>query len=113
MLLKSRSAYMPPECIDIGLISSKYDIYSLGVTIIQMITGRRTGTRWLREEFADLVRKLYAFVAFVLQSARNAPISFLLSAENFAGKSNMGEKASRNTDIFVIRNSNLTSKEMC
>lgn len=32
---------MPPEFINKGIISSKSDIYSLGVTIIYMLTGRR------------------------------------------------------------------------
>lgn len=32
---------MPPEYIDKGLITKKLDIFSLGVTIIEVITGHK------------------------------------------------------------------------
>lgn len=34
-------AYMPPEFIDKQVITKQYDIYSLGVVIIEIITGKR------------------------------------------------------------------------
>lgn len=33
------SGYLPPEFIDNQIISREYDIYSLGVIIMQIITG--------------------------------------------------------------------------
>ncbi|CAM0878532.1 unnamed protein product [Alopecurus aequalis] len=35
--------YMPPEFIERQVISTKYDIYSLGVIMIELVTGSRTG----------------------------------------------------------------------
>lgn len=37
-------AYMPPEFIGRHVISHKFDIYSLGVTIIELMTGSRPGS---------------------------------------------------------------------
>ena len=53
---------MAPEYINRGLISTKAYIFSLGVIIIEIVTGRRdypddTGTP--SEEFIEMVRKLY------------------------------------------------------
>lgn len=41
--LVSRRKYMPPEFIKEGNISSKSDVFSLGVVIIEIMTGRPTG----------------------------------------------------------------------
>jgi len=52
--------YMPPEFINKGIISSKSDIYSLGVTIIYMLTGRRGYTiedEIISQEFMEDVIK--------------------------------------------------------
>jgi len=54
--------YMSPEYINKGIVSTKSDIFSLGVIIIEIVTGRRdypddTGTP--SEEFIEIVRKLY------------------------------------------------------
>ena len=53
---------MSPEYINKGIVSTKSDIFSLGVIIIEIVTGRRdypddTGTP--SEEFIEIVRKLY------------------------------------------------------
>ena len=61
LMLKCRG-YMSPEYKNRGLISTKSDIFSLGVIIIEIVTGRRdypddTGTP--SEEFIEMVRKLY------------------------------------------------------
>ena len=61
LMLKCRG-YMSPEYINRGLISTKSDIFSLGVIIIEIVTGGRdypdeTGTS--SDEFIETVRKLY------------------------------------------------------
>jgi serine/threonine protein kinase len=52
---------MPPEYITRREISNKYDVFSLGVIIIQIITGPEGyTTKYLKmspEQFVDLVRK--------------------------------------------------------
>ena len=50
---------MPPEFIDRKIISKEFDIFSLGVVIIQIVAGRegRNKCEYVpSEEFADLVR---------------------------------------------------------
>ena len=50
--------YMAPEYINKGLISTKSDIFSLGVIIIEIVTGHRDypdGTGISSEEFIELV----------------------------------------------------------
>jgi serine/threonine protein kinase len=54
---------MAPEYINRGLISTKSDIFSLGVIIIEIVTGNRdypeeSETEISSQEFTDLVRKL-------------------------------------------------------
>ena len=61
LVLKCRG-YMSPEYINKGIVSTKSDIFSLGVIIIEIVTGRRdypddTGTP--SEKFIEIVRKLY------------------------------------------------------
>jgi len=61
LVLKCRG-YMSPEYINKGIVSTKSDIFSLGVIIIEIVTGRGdypddTGTP--SEEFIEIVRKLY------------------------------------------------------
>ena len=51
---------MPPEFINKGIISVKSDIYSLGATIIYMLTGRRGHTiedEIISQEFMEDVIK--------------------------------------------------------
>lgn len=57
-ILAGTHGYMPPEYVDSGLISSKYDIYSLGVTILKMMAGNRGPQRchdMSHKQFIDLV----------------------------------------------------------
>jgi serine/threonine protein kinase len=54
---------MAPEYINRGLISTKSDIFSLGVIIIEIVTGQRdypdeSETGISSQEFTELVRKL-------------------------------------------------------
>ncbi|XP_066317357.1 uncharacterized protein [Miscanthus floridulus] len=52
--------YMPPEFIDRKIISKEFDIFSLGVVIIQIVAGRegRNKCEYVpSEEFADLVQE--------------------------------------------------------
>jgi serine/threonine protein kinase len=52
---------MAPEYINRGLISTKSDIFSLGVIIIEIVTGQRDypdETGISSQEFTELVRKL-------------------------------------------------------
>ena len=51
---------MPPEYVDIGFISNKYDVFSLGVIIIKMMAGNMGYSRCFKmspKEFIELVRK--------------------------------------------------------
>lgn len=63
------SGYLPPEYIDAGVISIKFDIFSLGVVIIKIMTGP-TGYFRIAEmspkEFAELVREIVAFIDICL-----------------------------------------------
>jgi serine/threonine protein kinase len=59
MYLLPCRGYMPPEYIEKRQISPKFDVYSLGVTIIQIITGPLGHSMCLdmpSEEFIELVR---------------------------------------------------------
>jgi serine/threonine protein kinase len=56
--------YIPPEYIDAGLISIKFDIFSLGVVIIKMMTGQDGYFRPAEtssQQFADDVRQSVAY----------------------------------------------------
>lgn len=63
---------MPPEYLRSGIMSSKNDIFSLGVIIIKMMAGLTGMLRYCEmapERFINLVRKLYVlFVTFVLHA---------------------------------------------
>jgi len=53
------SGYQPPEYIDRGEISKKFDIFSLGVLMIQIISGPdgyHTCANMPGDKFIDLVR---------------------------------------------------------
>lgn len=53
------SGYQPPEYIDRGEISEKFDIFSLGVVMIQIISGYKARFEYTEiphDEFIDLVR---------------------------------------------------------
>jgi interleukin-1 receptor-associated kinase 1/coatomer subunit beta' len=56
----SSSGYIPPEYINEGLISTKFDIFSLGVVIIKIMTGREGYFRIAEmpsQQFIRLVRQ--------------------------------------------------------
>jgi serine/threonine protein kinase len=66
MVSISCSGYLPPEFIERNIISNKLDIFSLGVIVIKIMTGR-SGYYKLSEmppqQFIQLVWKiLFAFV---------------------------------------------------
>lgn len=53
------SGYQPPEHIDRGEISEKFDIFSLGVVMIEILSGRNGRYKCAEipnDEFIDLVR---------------------------------------------------------
>lgn len=57
----SCSGYMPPEYINNGFISEKFDVFSLGVIIIKMMagnTGHVSCFEMSPKEFIELVRKV-------------------------------------------------------
>lgn len=59
------SGYVPPEYIDAAIISIKFDIYSLGVVIIKLMTGPMGYFRSAEmspEQFIELVRKIDSFI---------------------------------------------------
>ena len=54
------SGYMPPEYVDNGSVSKKYDVFSLGVIIIKVMDGNMGRTRSAEmdaEQFTEHVRK--------------------------------------------------------
>ncbi|XP_062198297.1 putative serine/threonine-protein kinase, partial [Phragmites australis] len=56
--MKGTVAYMPPEYLAQRQISKEYDIFSLGIIIIQIITGPEGHSKYLKgspQEFIDLV----------------------------------------------------------
>ena len=62
----SCSMYMPPEYLNKRIITKKYDVFSLGVIIIQIMTGRdgfseyweMTSSEYRVQQFIELVRKV-------------------------------------------------------
>ncbi|XP_037457454.1 uncharacterized protein LOC119328581 isoform X3 [Triticum dicoccoides] len=57
-IFKVTHGYMPPEYVDIGFISNKYDVFSLGVIIIKMMAGNMGYSRCFKmspKEFIELV----------------------------------------------------------
>jgi hypothetical protein len=55
---------MPPEYVESGFISNKFDVFSLGTIIIKMMAGSSGYSRCLQmhpEDFIEHVRKLYIF----------------------------------------------------
>ncbi|TKW15106.1 hypothetical protein SEVIR_5G209500v4 [Setaria viridis] len=57
------SVYMPPEYIDKQQISPKFDVFSLGVIIIQIMAGKESYSKYADtppEEFIQLVHGLWA-----------------------------------------------------
>ena len=60
MLMTSCRWYMPPEYIDMGFISKKFDVFSLGVIMIKILAGNNGYYRCSKmspEQFLELVRK--------------------------------------------------------
>ena len=58
------SGYQPPEYIDKGEISGKFDIFSLGVVIIKIVSGPEGYPKCLdisTDEFIDQVRNHISF----------------------------------------------------
>ena len=52
---------MPPEYVDNGFISKKFDVFSLGIIIIKMLAGDKNYflcSEMSPEQFIELVRKL-------------------------------------------------------
>ena len=57
---------MAPEYLDKGVITKKFDIFSLGVIIIEIITGLRNypidETQTTSQQYIDTVRDLYVSI---------------------------------------------------
>lgn len=51
---------MPPEYLKMRVISNKYDVFSLGIVIIQIMAGPMGYSKFgkMPTEFVELVRKL-------------------------------------------------------
>ena len=59
IVFRKCSGYQPPEYIDRGEISGKFDIFSLGVVIIRIVSGPESYPKCLympSDEFIDQVR---------------------------------------------------------
>ncbi|XP_039164593.1 putative cysteine-rich receptor-like protein kinase 35 [Eucalyptus grandis] len=53
------SGYVPPEYVRKGIYSMKYDIYSFGVLLLQIISGRRTSCYYGLNENLNLLDYAY------------------------------------------------------
>jgi hypothetical protein len=56
---------MPPEYIDNGFVSNKFDVYSLGAIIMRMMAGAKGYYRYAEvspAQFVQLVRKIRLFI---------------------------------------------------
>ena len=51
----SYSGYMAPEYAMRGHYSIKSDVFSFGVLILEIVTGRRNGGSYSSDEYADLL----------------------------------------------------------
>jgi len=62
MILMIRcSGYMPPEYVDSGFVSKKFDVFSLGVIIIKLLDGnlgRTRSSQMSTEQYVQHVRKI-------------------------------------------------------
>jgi len=80
LLMMQCRGYQPPEYIDRGEISGKFDIFSLGVVIIRIVSGPEGYPKYLdmsSEEFIDQVRNdisdyqgpslIYYYLVFTMQ----------------------------------------------
>jgi serine/threonine protein kinase len=74
----SCSGYIPPEHIEAGLISVKFDIFSLGIVIIKMMTGRDGYFRRAEtstQQFIDDVRQSVAYYRYQFCTFMNYVLS--------------------------------------
>jgi len=110
--------YLPPEYIESNLISKKFDIFSLGVVIIKIITGPTGHSRssdMSPQQFIENVRKCCLSLSFktkllwkiTWQSWQNITIVFPMNI----GTWKLEEKATGNANVhaWVILQ---TSEEM-
>jgi serine/threonine protein kinase len=59
---------MPPEYINSGIILRKFDVFSLGLIIIEILAGNRGYSRryeMSQKQFTELVRKKIFFIYHV------------------------------------------------
>lgn len=113
---------MPPEYLLQGIVTPKSDIFSLGVIIMEVITGHRDYPYDITTSskcFIDDVRKnslnsrdqspmsYRPYVAF-----HHCVLIFYFFVPTFAGTSKMEECAAKKTRVYITRNRLTTNKKM-
>lgn len=93
---------MPPEYIERRHISMKFDVFSLGVIIIEIMagqSGRSTSAEMSPQQFIDTVRIVFFFLKLFI-------IHFLLSALLFTldlqGTREMEKEDAGNFESYII-----------
>jgi hypothetical protein len=84
--MTSCRGYMPPEYRDSGLVSNKFDVFSLGIIIIKTVAGNMGYFRYSEmshKDFIEFVRKKSLFI-YTMNTYRSFHIEVYLFLHAFA-----------------------------